>query len=282
MPKVILLTGATDGIGLGAARKFAMDGHRLLLHGRNQQKLLQIQSNLTSEAKDLESIIKTFCTDLSDLSQVDQMASEVSQYCNENQLTIDVIINNAGVLKTANSVTPSGLDIRFVVNTLAPMLLTQKLLPQLSNDGRIINLSSAAQARIDFELLNGNRQTNDDLNAYSQSKLAITQWTAYLANTLQNEQSAIALNPGSLLGSKMVKEGFGISGKDINIGADIIFRLACDIDIHNHNGGYFDNDGGDWGRPHQDVLNMSKNEKLVQYLNKIIDSELIEPHRFKL
>ena len=67
-----------------------------------------------------------------------------------------------------------------------------------------------------------------DMEAYAQSKLAITAWSRYLANELTNGPSVISVNPGSLLATKMVKEGFGIEGKDLNIGADILVRLVTD------------------------------------------------------
>ena len=59
------------------------------------------------------------------------------------------------------------------------------------------------------------------------------------------------MNPGSLLASKMVKEGFGIEGKDLNIGADILVRAALSADFSKASGMHFDNDRGEFAAPHQ-------------------------------
>ena len=64
----------------------------------------------------------------------------------------------------------------------------------------------------------------------------------------------ITVNPGLLLASKMVKEGFGIAGKDLGIGADILIRCSLDADFSSATSLYFDNDLGDFGSPHPDAL----------------------------
>ena len=114
---------------------------------------------------------------------------------------LDVIINNAGVLKLANPMKADGYDARFMVNTFAPYVLTRDLLPIMPKDGRIVNLSSAAQAAIDLEGLHGRRPL-DDMSAYAQSKLAITIWSRELAKELSDGPVVVAVNPGSLLASR--------------------------------------------------------------------------------
>ena len=74
----------------------------------------------------------------------------------------------------------------------------------------------------------------------------------------------IAVNPGSLLASKMVKEGFGVEGKDINIGADILIRTALSDEFAGATGLYFDNDIGKLGPPHPDAVNEEKCNALVK------------------
>eukprot|EP00971_Amphidinium_carterae_P123546 2446786-Amphidinium_carterae.1 len=69
--------------------------------------------------------------------------------------------------------TADKLDARFAVNTLAPYLLTQKLLPLIGKGGRIVNVASAAQAPVDLRALAGKVEIQDDFQAYAQSKLAI-------------------------------------------------------------------------------------------------------------
>lgn len=90
MTKTILITGATDDIGLLTAKKLAASGHALLLHGRSEAKLAMARHD-----------------------------------------RLDVIINNAVVLKLPQARSEAGRDVRFDVNTIAPYILTRKLLPLL-------------------------------------------------------------------------------------------------------------------------------------------------------
>ena len=264
MQKTILITGATDGIGLETARMLVSDGHHVLLHGRNTSKLNEVERTLTAIPDGGQ--IETYVADLSRLGDVETFAKEVA----ENHTKLDVLINNAGVYKTPGPITPDGLDVRFVVNTIAPYLLTKRLLPLLDSSGRIINLSSAAQAPVDPDALAGQVRLSD-MAAYSQSKLAITMWSRSLAQSAgENGPAIIAVNPGSLLGTKMVKEGFGVAGGDIRIGADILCRLALSDEFADASGQYFDNDAGRISSPHPDALDATKSETIVRGIESVL------------
>ena len=220
MLKTILITGSTDGIGLATARLLAAQGHTVLLHGRQPAKLADAAKALSGPAG--AEPIETYLADLSRFSEVEGLAQAVAQ----RHARIDVLINNAGIFRTPETVTPDGLDMRFVVNMIAPYLLTQRLLPLMRTSGRVINLSSAAQAPVDLAALAGERKL-DDMAAYAQSKLALTMWSHQLALVLGKDGPVVvAVNPGSMLGSKMVKEAFGVAGGDIGIGAKILVRAA--------------------------------------------------------
>ena len=115
--------------------------------------------------------------------------------------------------------------------------------------------ASAAQAPVNVAGLKGEIDYSDDMAAYAQSKLAITIWTRELAKELGNSGPIlVAVNPASLLGSKMVKQGFGIAGKDLSIGVDILVRAALSDEFINASGQYFDNDSGQFANPHPDAL----------------------------
>ncbi|MGS2717269.1 SDR family NAD(P)-dependent oxidoreductase [Eionea flava] len=272
MKKTILLTGATDGIGLETAKTLSAQGHTLLLHGRSETKLDSIKKTLL--ALNSNASIDMFQADLSNLSAVRQLALAIKK---EHSI-IDVLINNAGVFKTPQPITDEGFDIRFMVNTIAPYLLTQQLLPLLKRQGRVINLSSAAQAPVNLEALKGQTLLNDS-EAYAQSKLAITMWTYQLAKSLgDNAPSLMAVNPASFLGSKMVKEAYGSDGKDLSIGADILVRAALDDEFSNIKGQYFDNDIGHWSQPHPDALDDSKNNALVSVIDEIVKKHDARSH----
>lgn len=238
MKKTILITGSTDGIGLLAAQKLGAMGHAVLLHGRSPQKLERAQSQVPGS-------VETYCADLSQTKQVLGLVKDI----HANHQSLDVLINNAGVLKLPQPMTEAGFDARFVVNTLAPFALTKALLPLIPTNGRVVNLSSAAQAPVNLEALAGKRRL-DDMSAYAQSKLAITIWTQEMAALHSCGPLFVALNPGSLLASKMVKEGFGVPGKDLNIGADIMIEAALGDAFVDANGKYFDNDSGRFSPPH--------------------------------
>lgn len=238
MPKTILITGATDGIGLLTAKTLAAQGHTILLHGRSAEKL-------EAAAQEVGGAPETFRADLSRLEEVAALADKIQR----GHDRIDVLINNAGVLKTPQARTPEGLDTRFVVNTLAPYLLTRRLLSIIPKDGRVVNLSSAAQAPVDTDALRG-RHALDHMQAYAQSKLAITIWTQEMARAHPDGPAFIAVNPGSLLASKMVKAGFGVAGNDLSIGADILVRAALSDEFADASGRYFDNDSGRFAQPH--------------------------------
>jgi len=263
MKKTILLTGATDGIGLATAKMLLKEDHHLLLHGRDPQKLHDVVSDLSSQFEGAE--IESYVADLSNLADVKKLANAIK----ENHNKLDVLINNAGVLKTRQITTKDSLDVRFVVNTLAPYFLTQQLLPLMDSTGRIVNLSSAAQAPVSLEAMAGNVQL-DDMGAYSQSKLAITMWSRIMAEKLSDGPMVVAVNPGSLLASKMVKEGFGIDGHDINIGADILNRAALSDEFENASGKYFDNDSGQFAPPHQDALDQQKSIEVVNAIEALL------------
>ena len=262
MKKTLLLTGATDGIGLATAKALASQGHDLLLHGRNPEKLAAAEAAVAAVPG--AAVVAGYLADLSRMEAAESLAEAVIG----GHPSLDVVINNAGILKTPDPVTPDGLDIRFAVNTLAPYLLTKRLLPALGPAGRVVNLSSAAQAPVDLEAMRGKVRL-EDMAAYAQSKLALTMWSRALA-LQESGKIIVAVNPGSLLASKMVQEGFGVAGGDIGIGADILTRAALSDEFATATGLYFDNDAGRFGPPHPDALDGTKAASLLQVMDSIL------------
>ncbi len=264
MKKTILITGSTDGIGKATAEALIDQGHRVLIHGRNQNKLNTVKAELNK--RNASTDVESYAADLSDFAAVEQLASAV---LNKHQ-RIDVLINNAGVFKVPNKTADNGIDIRFVVNTIAPYLLTLKLLKCLGTSGRVINLSSAAQAPVNIAALGEANHLSDD-QAYAQSKLALTMWSRHLANKLNKQGPVIiAVNPASFLGSNMVKEAYGTQGKDLKIGVDILVRASISDDFASASGLYFDNDKGAFSDPHPDALNAIKNKTVTEKIEEIL------------
>ena len=264
MQKTILVTGSTDGIGLETARMLVQLGHNVILHGRNPEKLEEVARTLSalSDCGRVESYV----ADLSRMAAVEELAAAVA----EKRANIDVLINNAGVFSTPDPITPDGLDVRFAVNTIAPYLLTKMLLPLLGTSGRVINLSSAAQAPVDSEALVGRNRLPDGA-VYAQSKLALTMWSRSMAFALKDDGPAIiAVNPRSFLGSKMVKQAYGVAGGDLRIGAEILCRASLSDEFAGASGQYFDNDSGQFASPHPDAMNPKKCEEIVRVFEAVL------------
>ncbi len=269
MQKTILITGATDGIGLETARMLVSLGHYVLLHGRRPVKLEKVEKTLSALPNGGR--VESYVADLSHMAEVASLANVVA----EKHTKLDVLINNAGVYSAPDLITQDGLDVRFAVNTIAPYLLTQRILPLLGNTGRIINLSSAAQSPVDPAALSG-RGRLSDMAAYSQSKLALTMWSHSMAFTIEEDGPVIiAVNPGSMLGSKMVKQAFGVAGGDLRIGAEILTRAALADEFAAASGQYFDNDAGRFAAPHSDALDPQKCQAVVRAIEGIL-AEIIQ------
>jgi NAD(P)-dependent dehydrogenase (short-subunit alcohol dehydrogenase family) len=142
----------------------------------------------------------------------------------------------------------------------------------MPSDGRLVHLSSAAQAPVDIDAMQGKRRLTD-MEAYAQSKLALTMWSQDFAVHHIDGPLSVALNPGSLLATKMVREGFGTAGNDLNIGVDILTRAALSDDFSGASGRYFDNDNRRFAAPHPDAGNPVKVAGVVAAIDGQIKSQ---------
>ena len=272
MKKTILITGSTDGIGKLAAQSLASEGHTVYLHGRNASKLQAAVEALKAQTSNAN--IHGVLADFADLPAV----AELGKTLNRELPALDVLINNAGIFQTQAPQTASGLDIRFVVNYLAPYLLTRELMPLLekTSGARIVNLSSAAQAPVDANALQG-RLPLGAQEAYAQSKLALTMWSCSLASELAST-SVLAVNPGSLLNTKMVQEAYGHHWSTADKGASLLHDLAVAPGFEGHTGQYFDNDlgnpRGNFGRAHADAYNPDNVANLRSLTDQLLAQHL--------
>lgn len=262
--KTILITGSTDGIGLETAKSMLDLGHNLIIHGRTQDKV----TNTIKLLKELnnESILDGYTADLSNMKQVEKLAQDIITRYSK----LDVLINNAGVNTVPIVNTEYNLDIRFVVNTIAPYYLTKLLLPIMGENSRVVNLSSAAQTAVDYK----NFETFKNIptgEAYAQSKLALTMWVMELSET-NKDKVIVAVNPKSYLGSKMVKDAYGIEGHSLSIGADILSRAAFSDEFNEANGKYFDNDRGIFTLPHPFAMNGTNRKNLIDSLESFLNT----------
>ncbi|WP_418513204.1 SDR family NAD(P)-dependent oxidoreductase [Corallibacter sp.] len=264
--KTILITGSTDGIGKLTALKLAKEGHEIYLHGRSEDKLNTVINEL-KEASNNQNI-KGFVADFSDLNAVKQMAEQI-----KNEVSsLDILINNAGIFKTASSKTKDGLDIRMAVNYLTPFILTENIISVLekATEPRIVNLSSAAQSTVQKGVLTGDATVNAS-ESYAQSKLALTMWSFNFAKQHPNI-TTIAVNPGSLLNTKMAKEAYGQHWSPAEKGVDILYDLAVSERHKNQTGTYFDNDRGSYSNAHPDAYDNDKIKLLLTLTESIISN----------
>ena len=241
----ILVTGATDGIGLATAEALASEGHRVLMHGRNATKGQAAVKAVRAAAANCE--VRFLQADFASLSQIRSLAEELRALPR-----LDVLINNAGCINYSRNVTTDGFETTFAVNHLAPFLLTRLLLTKLraSAPARIVTVASAAHRgqRIDFDDL---MSTHDYrmLRTYGRSKLANILFTRTLAKRLAGSNvTANALHPGMVathLGhdnrlARTVGRAFmAVAGVSRTQGAETSVYLATSADVERLSGGYY-------------------------------------------
>lgn len=222
--KTILITGSTDGLGKLVGHHLALQNATIILHGRNEEKgkdVLKELQRTTSSKK-----IKYYNGDFSSLEAVRDLSDKLLK---ENE-RIDILINNVGIGRgkdrNQRELSKDGIELRFAVNYLAHVLLTEKLLPILNHNGsKIINVASIGQETINFK----NLMLEHDYEgffAYRQSKTALIMYTFDLASRLNgNSVKVNAVHPSSLMNTKMVIEDWGRFQSTVEEGAEAVENL---------------------------------------------------------
>ena len=233
----ILVTGSTDGIGRLVATKLSNLGARVLIHGRDPEKVTRVMNEI--KEKTGSSKIEGYIADFNALENVRDLASKILK----NHPNLDVLINNAGIgLTGKRKISQDGYELRFAVNYLAPFLLTHLLIPALKQGApsRVVNVSSIGQHTIDFEDIMLEKNFNPQ-QAYRQSKLALIMFTLDLAERVIDLGITVnALHPGTYLDTKMVTEaGIKPMGR-AESGAEAEVYLATSPDLNEVSGQYFD------------------------------------------
>jgi NAD(P)-dependent dehydrogenase (short-subunit alcohol dehydrogenase family) len=228
---VVLITGATSGLGRAVAGALAERGHTVLVHGRDAGRIEQAVGEIGAGARG-------YRADLASLAQVRQLAGQVAQ----RQDRLDVLINSAGIATTERQDSADGIELDFAVDYLSHWLLTGYLLPLLrqSAPARIVNVASIGQAPIDWRdpLL---ERTWDWYRAYAQSKLAQIMFTFELAGRLPPEEVTVnALHPATLMDTKMVHATSGRAISAVEDGVGPVVRLATGDEVAGISGRYFD------------------------------------------
>ena len=176
-----LVTGATDGIGKATALALARTGATVILHGRDPAKTAQALADV--QAATGSSQVHPVLADFASLDDVAAFADRVHRDFG----TLNVLINNAGLLTDHRQLSREGFELTFAVNYLAPFLLTHRLLGLLQRNApaRIVNVASTAMGGGQIRLDNLQaEQRFDGWRAYANSKLASVLFSALLAEKL--------------------------------------------------------------------------------------------------
>jgi len=208
--EVIMITGATDGIGRAIAHQVAREGAHVIVHGRNVVR----GDSVVAEVRAAGGTARFYQADLASLAQVRELANSVRR----DYPRLDVLVNNAGIGRglpdAPREVSADGYELRFAVNYLSHYYLTLELMPLLlaSAPSRVVSTSSSAQGSgtIDFDNVMLEREPYEGAFAYSQSKLAQIFMTFDLNEEYASRGVTLnAVHPGGLLNTSMVRERGG-------------------------------------------------------------------------
>ena len=246
--KVILVTGATEGIGKAAAIHFAKRGATVAIVGRSREKSEKVLEEV--KAASGSSTVELFLADMSRMSDIRSLATAFQAKHDR----LDVLANNAGAVFTTYQISSDNLEMTFALNHVAYFLLTQQLLGLLKKTpaSRIVSTSSDAhltsKMNLDTVAVRPNRDSG--FGSYGDSKLANILFTRELARKLGGTGvTANCFHPG------VVRTGFGLNNKGIlaagiKVLAPIFFRtpekgaetlvwLATSPEAAGFNGEYF-------------------------------------------
>ncbi|MCD6424472.1 MAG: SDR family oxidoreductase [Anaerolineales bacterium] len=245
--KVCLVTGATAGIGRITAAALAGQGAQLVVHGRSKAKAEETVQEIKASTGNQQ--VSYLLADFSDLDQIRGLAKNFQDHYQH----LHLLVNNAGGFFNKWTPTPYGVELTFLVNHLAPFLLTNLLLDTLKNSAptRIINVSSEAhrQDQMDFENLDF-KKGYFGIKAYARSKLANILFTYQLARRLEGTGVTVnALHPGHIA-TDIWKTNFGLIGPALKRimglfsltpeeGAENSIFLAASPTLEGVNGKYF-------------------------------------------
>ncbi len=244
--KIVVITGATSGLGESAAITFARQGARIVTIARDQQRLDASMAKIRAAGPGVEH--KAHIADFSSIADMQRVGALIAA----EEPRIDVLANNAGAMLSQRVTTIDGLELTFAVNHMAYFVLTNALLENLKRTpgARIINTASSAHAfvrKLDFDDLDSKR--DGVMAAYGLSKLCNMLHANELARRLEGTGVvANSFHPGVV--NTRFGQGNGLIGHLIGIwnnfaaitpeqGADTLVWLATSEAGGRESGGYF-------------------------------------------
>ncbi|MEO1002109.1 MAG: oxidoreductase [Cyanobacteria bacterium J06638_7] len=195
--RLVLITGASSGLGLETARALVARGATVILGCRSRARAERARQELLPAAAG-GGALDLLDLDLADLVGVQRAARQLAQRYGR----LDLLINNAGVMGLPRALTRDGFELQFGINHLGHFALTRALLPLLrgQSDARVVTVTSGAQyfGTIDYDDLQGERRY-DRWKAYGQSKLANVMFARELQQRLDADDAGVrslAAHPG--------------------------------------------------------------------------------------
>ncbi len=195
--RVAIVTGANSGLGLAAAHALAAAGATVVLACRSSQNADRARASILAVTP--RATVESEVLDVSSLSSVRSFAAAMQR----RFATLDLLINNAGIMATPRQSSPDGFELQFATNHLGHFALTGLMMPLLSarRGSRVVAVSSIAarSGTIDFDDLMGERRY-DAWKAYNQSKLANLMFALELERRLRRAglaTTALAAHPGA-------------------------------------------------------------------------------------
>ena len=246
--KVVVITGATSGIGEIAAGRLAQQGARLLLVARDPRRARATLTQLNSIARDPGH--RFYEADLSRLSEMKRVAGEIARA----EPRIDVLINNAGAFFSHRRVSEDGLELTFALNHMSYFVLTARLLDRLiaAAPSRIVNTASNAhrQGHLDFDDLHSARRFRA-FTVYGTSKLCNILFTRELARRLAGRGvTANSFTPG-FVATRFGDQAGGLYALGVRVaklfadsaekGAETLVYLASSPEAANVSGQFLQN-----------------------------------------
>ncbi len=264
---VVLITGATSGIGLETANLFASRRATLLLLVRDKLKGETLKESLI---KKFNIECRVYIANFENLSDLKLTLDEVLH----KETRIDILINNAGCYRTKKKILDSGIDSVFTVNHLAPLLITDQLIPLLEKGDikRVVNVNSEGHrfGSVDMDDLNWKRRIYTGLRSYGASKTAQLHTMYIISRKLKDFNITInSMHPGAVksnIGSHSgkiynfyMKYFLSKILKDPSISASAIFYIGTSSDLKDTTAVFFNLTIEEIPAPHAQESDISEN-----------------------